>query len=235
MTYRQSARAVAALVTIPFERRRGAAARSPTAAVRTAGAEPVSLRTPADRVGSGCLQALTDLGQTRLLVPGERHGGPCRRADFRSAGRMRLSRPAPRQRRCSSKPATSSRPIEALASARIQQPTWSAATGTRTVPMPMKAAVKPARDLVGPASTRSGTLARHAWSSSNYDVLARTELASVPRRRLLAWEKGVPRAALAALSRACSCVEAEVSCTLAEARRATESRQRVGDGHGRLV
>jgi len=98
----RSARAVAALVTIPFEQGapqrpgrqlalRASPAQSPRACER--------LRTAA---GSGRSQALSGLGQVGCLYRGERHGGPWRRAVFRSAGQMQLSWAAPRHRCCSS-------------------------------------------------------------------------------------------------------------------------------------
>ena len=71
---------------------------------------------------------------------------------------------------CSSKPATSSVPIEALAFTRMQQSAWLTAAASRTVPLPAGVAVRAARDLVACPLTRQQSRAR------------RLSLARKPRR-----------------------------------------------------
>jgi hypothetical protein len=76
----RSARPVAALVTIPFARSHGAAS-SATVAMPSAGAEPVSLRALADRVGIRLLASTQRPGQPGCSYLGGQHEG---RADVRS-------------------------------------------------------------------------------------------------------------------------------------------------------
>jgi hypothetical protein len=118
----ESARAVAALVTIPLRKtqRGGQVADCRCMHRRRRACE--RLRTAS---GFGCLQALSDLGQLDCSYPGERRA---RREVFRSAGQIQLSQPAPRRRCCSSN-VGSQRDVGARCRTRHLMPRQSAPNG----------------------------------------------------------------------------------------------------------